>query len=53
VLSDYFQKNITDDDDCVVEAAEATLPAQQKIFSKQSTLQKFFKIQTICTDVDC
>ncbi len=34
VLSDYYQENIIDDDDCVMEAAEAALPAQQKIVSE-------------------
>jgi hypothetical protein len=51
VLSDYSQENIIDDyDDCVMEAAKAALPAQQKCFEAINSPKI---LQTIWTNVDC
>ncbi len=51
LLSDSSQENIIDDyDDCVMEAAEAALPAQQKVFVAIDSPKI---LQTICTNVDC
>ena len=43
VLSDNSQDDSIDDDDCVMQAADAAPPVKQKIFLKQSSLQNFFK----------
>ncbi len=51
VLSDSSQENIIDYyDDCVMEAAEAALPAQQKVFEAINSPKI---LRTIGTNVDC
>ncbi len=43
LLSDNSQYNFLDYDDCLMEAADAAKQEKPKIFSKQTSLQNFFK----------